>query len=94
MGRSELLVVNTRDNVGIALPRLEACTEARVSFAARDCAVVVREEIPPLHKLALDQIPEGGQVFKHGHMIGRATRTIHPGMHVHTQRLEDEFGSL
>ena len=87
-------MLNLRDSLGIDLSRLEAGTKVRVSFAGRDHMIAVRDEIPPLHKVALDQTPEGGQVFKYGHMSGRATQTIEPGMHLHTRNLEDEYGSL
>ena len=94
MEKRELLVLNPQHNVGMALSRLEVGTEARFSCESRDYTVVVKDEIPPLHKVALEEIPERGPVLKYGHMIGRAMQRIQPGMHVHTHNLEDEYGSL
>jgi hypothetical protein len=94
MKRMELLVLDPRDNVGIALAPLVVGTTVTVSVGARDYTVVVKDELRPLHKVALDEIPEGAQVVKHGHMIGRAIHRIRPGEHVHTHNLEDDYGSL
>jgi hypothetical protein len=94
MRKMKLLVLDPRDNVGIALVPLQVGATVTVSVGARDYTVVVRDEIRPLHKVALDEIPEGAQVVKHGHMIGRAMHRIRPGMHVHTHNLEDDYGLL
>ena len=40
------------------------------------------------HKVALYPIAEGDLVLKYGHPIGRATRAIEPGDHVHLDNLQ------
>jgi altronate hydrolase len=58
------------------------------------------EPVPPGHKLALQDVPEGAEVRKYGQVIGHARRPIHAGEWVHTQnlgfgglKLEYEFGT-
>ena len=42
---------------------------------------------PAGHKVALADVPTGGQVRKYGQVIGVATRPIQAGEHVHTHNL-------
>ena len=44
-------------------------------------------EIPAGHKMALCDIPEGGEVIKYGCRIGLARCNIHKGEWVHTHNL-------
>lgn len=62
--------------------------------------LVVRQSVPRGHKLALRPVTAGDQVRKYGQSIGRATRDIAVGDHVHTHNLgmddedrEYEFGT-
>lgn len=45
-------------------------------------------DVPPGHKIALADIPEGGDVRKYGAVIGRATAAIRAGDHVHVHNIE------
>ena len=51
--------------------------------------VVLREDIPAGHKVALRDIPRGGPVIKYGHPMGRASRDIVRGEKVHVHNVED-----
>jgi len=48
---------------------------------------LARADIPLGHKIALRPIGEGEQVIKYNVPIGKATREILPGDHVHTHNL-------
>ncbi len=50
---------------------------------------VTRGQIAPGHKIALTDISEGDQVLKYGQNIGRATKPIRVGEHVHSHNLAD-----
>lgn len=50
--------------------------------------VVLREDIPAGHKVALRDIPCGGPVIKYGHPMGRASRDIVRGEKVHVHNVE------
>ena len=47
----------------------------------------VRDRIPPLHKIALEAIPDGAVVRKYGQPIGVARGDIPAGAHVHSHNL-------
>jgi (2R)-sulfolactate sulfo-lyase subunit alpha len=46
--------------------------------------------VPLGHKIALRDLPQGEQVIKYGIAIGRATRDIHAGEHVHVHNVKGE----
>ena len=86
------IVHETCDSVGVAVTDLEARTRASGRFQHSDTAVeiAVVDPVPLGHKLAIVDIPEGGRVVEYGVPIGRATRAIHVGEHVHTHNLKGE----
>jgi (2R)-sulfolactate sulfo-lyase subunit alpha len=51
-------------------------------------AVKAVENIPLGHKIALRDLGEGKEVIKYGRSIGRATRAIAKGAHVHTHNVK------
>ncbi|UIJ45512.1 altronate dehydratase family protein [Sphingomonas cannabina] len=75
--------VDARDHVATALRDL--LSGERV--AAPDGPIKVRDEIPTGHKIAIRPIGEGEEVLKFGWPIGRATRAIAAGEHVHVQNV-------
>src|SRR5690242_15898178 len=78
------------DNVAIA--RVPLPTGQVVREAGREIQAV--SPIPAGHKIALREIAAGERVIRYGCPIGRATRTILPGEHVHTHNLAFEDLSL
>jgi altronate hydrolase len=79
----DALRVHSQDDVLVALRDLQPGEVAR---SASD-AVVVRTPVPRGHKIAAAALAAGGPVRKYGWPIGRATRQIAPGEHVHTHNL-------
>lgn len=84
---------------GAAPPVLRLAASDEVATALRRLApgeplgpaapgVVAREAIELGHKVALVAIAQGALVRKFGVPIGRATRAIAPGEHVHVHNLE------
>jgi hypothetical protein len=82
------LVISERDNVATALEMLEPGRTLELA-AGR---VVVRDRIPPGHKVAIAAIAPGEQVRKYGSAIGTATAGIAPGAHVHTHNVASARG--
>jgi altronate hydrolase len=76
--------INDRDNVAIALRELAA--GETIAWCGAD--LVIRQEVPPSHKIAIAPIAADQAVVKYGWAIGRARRRIEPGEHVHTHNLE------
>jgi len=79
---TRLLHPDPSDPVAIALDALVP------GDAAGDARAI--EPIPAGHKVALRAIAAGEPVRKFGHVIGRATRDIAPGEHVHVHNLAFE----
>ena len=82
------LIISDRDNVATALEALEPGRTIEVDHRS----VVVREHIPPGHKVALTDLNVGDAVVKYGSAIGLATAPIARGAHVHTHNLSSSRG--
>ncbi len=54
---------------------------------AGDLGVTLTQDVPRGHKVALSSIVPGASVLKYGYPIGRATRAITRGDHVHSDNL-------
>jgi len=74
------------DNVAIARVPLAAGAELRID----DQRLVTLDAIPAGHKVALRTIQPGEMLLRYGQAIGRASRLIEPGRHVHTHNLSFE----
>ena len=71
------------DDVGVAIRKIPAGTEVG--------DLLVRDEIPMGHKVALHEIAQGAQVLKFGVPIGRASRDIEKGELVHIHNLTSDY---
>lgn len=78
------LRLHPEDDVAVALGPLAPGEPLGADFGG----LRPREPIPRGHKIALRPIAEGGLVRKSGVPIGRATRPIAAGEHVHVHNLE------
>ena len=74
------------DDVAIARVPIAAGTELEIG----DLQITARQEIPAGHKIALRQIAPGETVHRYSHSIGRASRLIQPGDHLHSHNLAFE----
>lgn len=79
--------LNPRDNVVVALRDLRRGTALDVD--GRE--IVLADDIPFGHKIAVRAIQTGEGVFKYGLRIGSSTREIQPGSHVHTHNLASDY---
>lgn len=84
---SNVIVLSPADNVAVANTRVEAGTPLPGGAAAAGV-------IDPGHKVAIAAIPSGAAVVKYGQAIGRATRDIAAGEHVHSHNLAFDEGRL
>lgn len=82
------LVISARDNVATALEMLEPGR----SLELGPRRVVVRDRIPPGHKVAIEAIATGHEVLKYGSAIGTALSDIAIGAHVHTHNVASSRG--
>lgn len=82
-----VIVISQRDNVATALEPLD--TGRRLEIGA---GVLVREQIPTGHKVALRPIAAGEAVIKYGSPIGTARIAIDAGQHVHVHNVDSDRG--
>ena len=82
------LVISARDNVATALELLEP--GRALDVAGR--TIMVRDRIPPGHKVAIEPIASGREVLKYGSAIGTASTDIAVGDHVHSHNLASARG--
>lgn len=78
---SRVLVLNPADDVAIALDDVAA------GDTPEGMDVAARADIPTGHKIARRAVDEGGLVRRYGQVIGRASRRIAAGDHVHVHNL-------
>jgi len=83
------IFLHPRDNVAIAIRPIAAGQELPIDGSV----VKASEPIPAGHKVAIREIVAGQPVFKYGQPIGKATRPIRIGEHVHSQNLGDDHRS-
>lgn len=81
------VVIDLKDNVAVAALALKA--HETLTDLVRT-PVVVQEDIPQWHKVAIAEIPQGQPVLKYGECIGIASTCIKPGEHVHAHNLKPE----
>ncbi len=73
------IVIAPIDSVAVALVPLKKGEEHE--------GVLLKEDIEKGHKFALKNIRTGEKVIKYGEVIGRATKDIAPGEHVHSHNM-------
>lgn len=78
------IVINPKDNVANALSKI--VKGEKVKIGSRE--VEVKQDIPFGHKFAIKRIKKGEKIIKYGEAIGRATKDIDAGEHVHVHNVE------
>ena len=68
--------IHKLDNVAVALTPLSKLAEID--------GLIIAEDVPAGHKVALTDIGKGERIIKYGGPIGEAPADIHAGSHVHT----------
>ena len=79
----QILQLHLRDTVAVALTALQAGCRIRLD----DEELLIKQDIPPAHKVALRRIEAGEPVVKYGNPIGIAQSTIEAGCWVHSHNL-------
>lgn len=81
------ILIHEKDNVVTAKETISSGSVAVFQHQGETVSVPVTENIPKFHKLALVDIQVDDPVYKYGHLIGQATRTIYQGQHVHDHNI-------
>jgi len=82
-----IMVIHSRDNVGVALEHIHP---GEMAEAKGSEAFPVLEKIPSSHKVALRDIGAGEEIIKYGEVIGVSARAVKKGEWVHTHNMESE----
>lgn len=85
--RNNVMIIDERDNVGVALRDLAAGEEVICRGVE---GLIAREAVPASHKVALCNIPSGEEIIKYGEVVGVSAQEIERGGWVHTHNLESE----
>ena len=88
------LKINENDNVVVALNTIPAGETITVDTEGGSRSVTALEEIPAGHKMAICDIPEGGEVIKYGYRIGNAKENIKAGNWIHVHNVKTALGDL
>jgi altronate dehydratase len=89
-GKTQVIVINEKDNVATALKPLKAGTKVSVEVQGRIDKIKLLSDIPMGHKFSLKDMEEGEAVIKYGEPIGRSTEKIAQGEHVHVHNVASE----
>jgi len=85
--KTEIIVINEKDNVATALKELSAGAEVSFEFQGHIEKIRLLSDIPVGHKLALRDIEKGEAVIKYGEHIGQSTSRISRGEYVHVHNV-------
>ncbi|RLG07457.1 MAG: D-galactarate dehydratase [Thaumarchaeota archaeon] len=86
------VMVNPADNVAVVLEEVKKGESVLVRSDGRELRLIARSDIPFGHKIAVKDIPKGGEVVKYGEVIGRALSEIKAGDYVHIHNVESLRG--
>lgn len=90
--KRDAIVIRAEDNVATAIRNLEAGYEAAVGIGEKVTRLKLCQSIKYGHKMALKDIALGEEILKYASVIGKATRSIKAGEHVHVHNVESLRG--
>lgn len=88
------LKIHEKDNVVVALNAIPRGETITVEVSGQSRQITALEEIPAGHKMAVCEIPAGGEVIKYGYRIGNAKEDIREGAWIHTHNVGTALGDL
>ncbi|NMW85590.1 UxaA family hydrolase [Peptoniphilus sp. AGMB00490] len=88
------LKVDDKDNVVTVLSPIEKGETVSYLDNGDTKEVVAQNDIPIYHKIAIRDIKMEEDIVKYGEHIGRASKDIIKGFHVHTHNIKDHRENL
>ncbi|MCK4752821.1 MAG: UxaA family hydrolase [Planctomycetes bacterium] len=89
MEKVKFITIDPKDNVATALANAEKDQIAQITDELK---IKLLEPIAAGHKIAIKPIEKGQPIIKYGYNIGKATKDILTGQHVHVQNVESNRG--
>lgn len=90
----DFIKINEKDNVVVAINTILRGETVTVEVSGREKQITAREEIPAGHKMAVCNIPAGGEIIKYGYCIGNAKEDIQAGAWIHVHNVGTALGDL
>ncbi|HZP07686.1 MAG TPA: UxaA family hydrolase [Terracidiphilus sp.] len=87
-----VLLLDSRDNVVVALRNLEAGTQVRSGNGASPISCITAEAIPAKQKMALVDLRPGDLIFMYGMVVGEAVQAIPRGGLLTTSNIRHRTG--
>jgi len=87
MAKYKAIAMKTVDNVATAVENLTAGTEVSFEVGGQKQTIVLKQDIPFGHKMAVRDIAKDEKIMKYGYPIGVAERDIQVGEHVHVHNI-------
>jgi altronate dehydratase small subunit len=84
-------VLNRSDNVGTLIDPGKAGESCALQGEASG-ELRLAQDVPFGHKVCIRETPAGADVLKYGQVIGRTSRAIKAGEHVHVHNVESARG--
>ncbi|RJR53392.1 MAG: D-galactarate dehydratase [Desulfobacteraceae bacterium] len=85
--KPRVILIDKKDNVATALEPLKRGTEVSVKVQDVSEKITLLSDIPLGHKFAMKKIKKNDSVIKYGEPIGRSTKVIARGEHVHVHNV-------
>ncbi len=90
--KKQAVIINPKDNVATVVDDFKAGTKVHFFLGDSEQAVLLLQDIPLGHKIAIREIRPGEDVIKYGESIGAATTEVKVGQHVHVHNMESQRG--
>jgi altronate dehydratase small subunit len=85
------IVLNRADNVGTLIDPGRAGESCALQGEANG-EVPLLQDVPFGHKVCIRETPAGADVLKYGQVVGKASKALRIGEHVHTHNVESARG--
>ena len=85
------IVLNAADNVATLIDAGAAAATCALQGEATH-TLILATDIPFGHKVCIRELASGAEVLKYGQVIGRSSRVIRAGEHVHIHNVEAARG--
>ena len=86
---SNAFIIHEKDDVVTVTEAIPKDGTVSFDLGPDTITITAVTDIPKYHKMAIHNVRQFAPVYKYGEVIGRATKDIVIGEHVHTQNLED-----
>ncbi|NMA69173.1 MAG: UxaA family hydrolase [Desulfitobacterium sp.] len=88
----QAVVIHEIDNVATCVKDVSAGTTISFYRGNQVESLLLQENIPLGHKVAILPIAKGEEVVKYAESIGKAIKDIQPGQHVHVHNMVSKRG--